>query len=69
MVTMVLKQKILINFTFYNTLMDAPIAHKKFTLLGQGSNEVPVGVARPPTPQHSMWVPKPCYRRVDSLKL
>ena len=41
MVTMVTKQKI--NFTFYEAFKDEPIPHKNFTLLGQGSHEIPGG--------------------------
>ena len=47
MVTMVTKQKILINFTFYETFTDEPIPHKNFTFLGQGSYEISDVVPKP----------------------
>ena len=50
MVTMVTKQKIFINFTFYETFKDEPISHKNSTLLDQGSHETPGGRADPPPP-------------------
>ena len=48
MVTMVTNKRYLINFTFFETVRDEPIPHKNFTLLGQGSHEIPGGSARPP---------------------
>ena len=59
MVTMVTKQRYLINFTFYETFKDEPIPHKNFTLLGQGSYEITGGVdPTPPPPLVSDVVPK-----------
>ena len=43
MVTMLTKQKILINFTFYEPFKGEAIAHKNFTLLGQVSHEIARG--------------------------
>ena len=45
MVTMVTKQKIFDQLYFYETVGDEPIPHKNFTLLGQGSYEIPGGSA------------------------
>ena len=45
-------KRYLINFTFYETVRDEPIPHKNFTLLDQGSHEIPGGGVGP-TPQVS----------------
>ena len=50
MVAMVTKQKILINFTFFEAVRDETIAYKNFTLLGQGSHEIPGGSSSTPPP-------------------
>ena len=36
-------ERYLINFTFYETFKDEPIPHTNFTILGQGSHEIPGG--------------------------
>ena len=41
MVTMVTKQKIFDQHTYYEAIMDEPIPHKTFTLVNQGSHEIP----------------------------
>ena len=56
MVTMVTKQKIFDQLYFFETGREEPIPHKSFTLLGQGSHEIPGGLPDPPYP---MWVPIP----------
>ena len=48
MVTIVSKQKIFDQHTYYEAIMDEPIPHKTFTLEGQGSHEIPEDVS-PPT--------------------
>ena len=53
---MVTKQKIFDQLYFYETVMDESIPHQNFTLLGQGSLEIPGGSARLPPPV-SEWVP------------
>ena len=58
MVIMVTKQKIFDQLYFFETVMDEPIPHKNFTLLGQGSHEIPGGVG-PTPPWYPMWVPIP----------
>ena len=48
MVTMVTKQKIFDQHYLFETVRDKPIPHKNVMLLGQGSHEIPEGVAPPP---------------------
>ena len=50
MVTMVTKKRYLINFTFFETVMNEPIPHKNFMLLGQESHEIHWGSGRHPLP-------------------
>ena len=63
------KQRYLINFIFYDTFNDAPIPHKNFTLLGQGSH----AFARPPPPPSALVSDldtKPLVnRRVNGFKV
>ena len=47
MVTVVTKQRYLINFTFFETFKDEPIPHKNFTFLGEGSYEITGGGVGP----------------------
>ena len=51
-------ERYLINFTFHETFKDEPIPHKNFSILGQGSHEIPGGVTWPLL-WNPMWVPKP----------
>ena len=46
MVTRVTKQKIFDPLYLFETVRDEPIPHKNFTVLGQGSHEIPEGSAR-----------------------
>ena len=40
-------KRYLINITYYEAIMDEPIPYKTFTLVGQGSHEIPEEVPPP----------------------
>ena len=48
MVNMVTKQKVFNQLYLFEIVMDEPIPHQNFMLLGQGSHEIPGGSTRPP---------------------